>query len=124
MTIDLGGGCASGGRARANCATPGNGNFEIGLSDAPATTPAFVALSAGQSPIPCASGCTLVPDLTSGLVLPAGSTDNFGSASISAPLPNDPGLVGATLFEQWLLFTGTGCFGSLALSNGIRFTIQ
>ena len=124
FTTDLGGGCGPGGRAAAHCAKRGNANFQLGLADAAALTPAFVAFSAGPLPFPCTQSCTLIPDLSTGVVVAAGSTDALGSAALPAPLPNQLSLIGASFYEQWLLLTGDDCLASFALSNGLRAEIQ
>jgi hypothetical protein len=122
-TTSLGGGCGAGGRARAHCAILANAGFELGVIDARASVPAFLAVSAGRAELPC-GGCILIPDLGTGLVIGAGSTDALGNAALALPLPNDPSLSGAVLYEQWLLLNGSSCAGALELSSALRVQIQ
>jgi hypothetical protein len=123
ITTDLGGGCGGGGKAEASCARIGNPSFELNLWDARATTPAFLVLSAGRSDLTCGA-CTIVPDLGLGVVLGAGNTDALGNASLGLALPGDPTLIGAVLYEQWLLLSGSGCLGALETSRARRVQLQ
>jgi hypothetical protein len=122
-TAELAGGCGRGGRARASCAVVGNQDFELGVWDGAANVPALLAISAGTIAFPC-GGCTLRTDLGLGFALAAGNTDALGNAAVAAPLPDDPALIGGTIYEQWLLVTGTGCFGALELSTALAVTLE
>ena len=122
ITTDLGGGCSSA-KAAASCAVVGNPDFALRVWDAPANKPAWIALSIATVNLPCGP-CTLVPKLgAGGVTIFIGTTDGFGNAEMAAPIPNAPALVGATMYEQWLILTGQGCFG-VDLSNALKVELQ
>lgn len=101
---------------------PGNAAFRLELTDAAARAPSLMLLGTSEASIPF-GGCTLL------VGPPAGSTfaitDNSGNATIGVPVPNNPGLVGLTLFSQWATLDPAGpAPGGATLSNGVRITID
>ena len=51
-------------------------------------------------------------------------TDAAGAASAPLPIPNDPSLVGTSLFFQWGVLDPVGpLFGSIAASRGLQVAI-
>jgi len=125
QVTDLGGGCGTGGTASAVCATPGTFNFTHRLTGAivPApSAPVFLVIGLGESlNFPCGP-CTLVPDPFSAVLRSA--TYNLLAAD-SFSLPADPGLVGLTIVEQWVIPKPSGACGAIGsdLSNAIQIVI-
>jgi hypothetical protein len=89
-----------------NLLTPGNGAFQMQLSNAPAFAPCLLAISRAayvSNTGPCQVG---IDFSLANLILPLGafgitSTDGLGSAAINLPIPADPALIGLTLYAQW-----------------------
>ncbi|MEM7204471.1 MAG: hypothetical protein AAF628_29705 [Planctomycetota bacterium] len=121
--VDVGGGCGSGGVARASCARRGNGQFRPRLFGAAPGRTAYPILSARQRGLACGA-CTLVPDLRTGFVLGSPTTNAQGDTSLQVPLPNDPALASLSLYLQWLVQSPTGSCIGFDMSNGVRFTIH
>jgi len=104
----------------------GNQDFGLQLANGPAGRFALVVFGAGgctkglSIPVLCApfypnlSLLALSPPLTL-----TGTGTCLGSATAALPLPPDPGLCGATLCTQWIVF----CLPVLGASNAIEFTI-
>jgi hypothetical protein len=86
--------------------TPGNANFSVTMSNAPANSPCLLAVSRGGY-TNLNGPCQVAIDFSAAnLILPLGafgitSTDAFGTATVPLPIPADPGLIGLTLFGQW-----------------------
>jgi len=119
---DLGGGCASGGSARATCARAGNLDFTHRLRAAAPATPALLLLGTTRLDLACGP-CTVVPLPL--VALDAGATDAVGNASLRMPLPANPSLVGALLYEQWLVASAGACpLLQSSLSNALSVQIQ
>jgi len=120
----LGGGCGSGGTARATCARVPNPNFVHRLLGATPSTPAFLCQSLGQGQSSCGP-CNLFPDLNSAVVQ-GSATDLLGNAASSAPIPNIASLIGLVLFEQWVTLRAGGACSvfSIDLSNALRVVIE
>lgn len=105
----------------------GNPNYKVELSKGLAGATAPLLLSFGQANVPYKGGTILV-DLSGGFFLfylpmlgPAG-VPGAGGLSIPAAVPNEPLLVGATLYAQFfVLDSGAGPAG-LAFSNGMAVT--
>ena len=121
ITTDLGGDCGNGGFAAATCAVVGNQNFVLRVREARRGVPAFLALGTQQVGYQC-GGCTLVPNPLA--LVSAGLTDSRGNAAVPVPIPNIPGMVGATFLEQWITVGGTACPLGIELSNALRVQIQ
>ena len=51
-------------------------------------------------------------------------TDSLGNAAVAAPIPSEPALVGATMYEQWLILTGEGGCFQFELSNALKVELQ
>ena len=124
IVSDLGGGCAAGGEALVTCARTGNAGFTNELRDAAALSPATFVLGLAQTSFPCGP-CTLMVQPAGALIVPVGTTDANGRASLAIPLPNLPGLQGAKLVEQWLVVSlNGGCAQSVGFSNALEVQIQ
>ncbi|MCB9877794.1 MAG: hypothetical protein H6835_09355 [Planctomycetes bacterium] len=92
----------------------GNANFQLVLSSP--TVPVLAAIIGfSQAGFPCGP-CTLVPSLD---VIVA------GPGPVAVPLPCDVGLLGATFWSQWLLWSQGGCplVPDFGLSDAMQFTI-
>jgi hypothetical protein len=95
--------------------TINNPSYFIGLTGAPPGANAALMLSRGESPTASGS-CTIWIDLTPGIgILPVGNlgfvtVDNLGSAAVSIPIPNDPALLGLTVYAQWIAADPLGGF--------------
>jgi len=69
-------------------------------------------------------GCTVYVSLADAGVLLA-PTDATGRATLAIPVPNDPALLGQTLYLQWLVVDPAGgLLGTLSLSDALRVTIE
>ncbi len=123
LLADLGGGCGSGGRADASCAITGNATFALRVRGASALAPTTLLLGLGRLDAPCGS-CVIVPDPATGVVIAVGSTNGFGNAELTVPLPAVASLVGARLLEQWVTASGGACLSALDLSNALQVEIQ
>lgn len=100
----------------------GNASFAVDLSQAPAATLAVSFFGVGAQDVP-AFGCRLLVQgpLTAG---PALVTSPFGLARTNLPIPATPGLVGASVFGQYLVLDANGPFlGTFTLSNGLAIQI-
>lgn len=118
---DLGGGCGNSGWSAATCARVGNGSFTLRLRDAQPGSAAYLVLGTQQVGFACGT-CTLIPNPT--IVVGVGLTDANGNAEVRAPIPNQPGLLGATFLEQWLTIAGNACPLGLEFSNALSVTLQ
>ena len=92
-------------------ATPGSTTFGLGVSTLTPTTPAFLVLGASDQqsggvplPVTIPGGCQLLVSLD---VVLGHTTGGAGGVLQSLPLPNLPGLIGTTLFGQWLVVSGS-----------------
>ena len=71
-----------------------------------------------------AGGCSLLQDaLPDGVVLPT-STDGTGTISWAIPIPNDPLLLGVTVYQQWAVFDATANPLGVTTSEGLAIWIQ
>jgi hypothetical protein len=118
---DRGGACG-GGTATHGCAVVGNGGYALRVDGAPPLAPVLVVLGTQVANFACGS-CTVVPDPATGTALLVGATSAAGTANQALPVPPAPALTGFRFFEQWLTWTGTGCFG-LAASNALEIQLQ
>jgi hypothetical protein len=108
--------------------TPGNAAFSIQLAQAPAGTPPIATLLLGASNT--LWGATALPIELSSLSMPtcflAVAPDvalttgvAAGAASHTLPIPNAPGLLGQSLFAQWLsIADGANPLGVVASQAG------
>lgn len=105
----------------------GNGNFRIGVEDA--APQALVALwwSSASASIPIAGSCNLLVDPAPGLPVWPSFTSPNGTRIEPLPIPNQPVLIGAELFCQWLVEDAAGAplpgFLGLATTRGGRVHI-
>jgi hypothetical protein len=117
----LGGGCGEGGFAAATCAIVGNQSFVANLRNATPGVAAFLVLGVAPAAFSCGP-CQLIPLPLA--ALPAGFTSERGNAALSLPIPNAPGLLGATLLQQWITVAGTACPLGIQLSNALQVQLQ
>ena len=115
--VDVGGSCvAVVGNAPGYAGLPRLGDADFALRFQAPTAPVLAAIVGFQeTPFPCGP-CTLVP--RPDVVL-------AGPGQHPIPIPCVPGLIGAQLTAQWLLFVPGGCpaLPDLAVSRALRFTI-
>ncbi len=121
---NLGGGCGAGGQARAACALVGNQFFMHELVGATPSAPAWLVLGFARLDVSCGP-CTLAPDLAQSWILPT-ATDGDGRASVQTPVwPPNPALVGATIWDQWVVAPGSGCaLLNVDLSNALEVVLE
>lgn len=125
ISTNLGGGCGSGGAARADCAVVGNSAFQARLRGSLPSTSAWWVMSPGRFDWTCGA-CTLVPDPYQAFIV-SRLTDIRGDASVAVAIPSTPALAGATFYHQWLALdpSSAACaaMGS-DLSNALKTQIQ
>ena len=80
--------------------TVGNASFALTVSQAQPQSLALPFGSEGASNIPVGGGCRLLLDLPL-VPLTTLTTGAAGGATFPLPIPNDPNLVGLSLFFQW-----------------------
>lgn len=110
--------------------TVGNPGFTLGVEHSTAGRPVLLAYSMQPSPVPGGTpifGALVHLGLTPATVLrPQGLLNDDGTgggwASISTPLPANPGLVGATFWSQWFVLDDQAP-GGLAATRGLRVTL-
>ena len=92
-------------------ATPGSTTFGLGVSSLRPAVSTFLVLGANDQqtggvplPVTIPGGCQLLVSLD---VVIGHTTGSTGAVLQSLPLPNLPGLVGTTLFGQWLVVSGS-----------------
>ncbi len=100
----------------------GNAGFAIRLTQALPSTLAVLVTSEGSTNINL-GGCYLLLDLP--IVFgPTFATDAAGQVNVPLPIPNNPALVGYSLFCQWAVLDPAGpLLGALASSNGLQAQI-
>lgn len=105
----------------------GDGAFKIVCSGAPpSTTNGILALSLGALARPLvAKGAGLWLDPASLILFGAQRTSELGYSSVPLPVPDDPALVGLTVYVQmfWPGLAATGT-GGMAASNALAITVQ
>lgn len=107
---------------------PGNSSFALSVGSALPGATAVLGLSLARTALPPCAGVQI--DLSQLLIDPASlttTTDAQGTASFPIPLPNEPALVGATVYAQWGVVDPAGSlatsFANLAVSpaRAIKF---
>jgi hypothetical protein len=125
VAVDFGGACGDGGRNYASCARSPNASFSHRLLNSLPSTAALFVVSASQAPFAC-GGCTLIPNLNGGIILPA-TTNSVGDASYALSIGVNSPLIGVPLFTQWAtvdLVTPSCRLFILEMSNALRVTIE
>jgi hypothetical protein len=92
------------------------GDSTFGVDLVSPTSPLLLLVVGFSAANTTCGACTLVPQAD--VLLP-------GASPTSIPIPCDPGLIGASLYTQWIQYRPSGCplFPSVGLSNCLRFTI-
>lgn len=108
----------------------GNANFGITLSGAPALLPvmlllgtsntSFMGLPLPLSIAPWGGGVGCVMNVSADLIF-NWATDFTGGATFPVSIPNNPALVGATFYSQWLNFH---LFLGIISSDGLEIVVQ
>ncbi|MBK9383864.1 MAG: VCBS repeat-containing protein [Planctomycetes bacterium] len=96
------------------------GSFTFTLANAPAVALCELYVAFAPWDVPIGGGCSLYFDL--GLFVAALQiTSPLGTASLTAPIPYEPLLVGADSFGQWVIADpGGALLGIASLSAGLR----
>lgn len=105
----------------------GNLSFRLGLDHAAPQALAALWFATQPAQLPIAGACSLLVDPGTGLPVLIGFTSPNGTRQEPLPIPNDPTLVGAQLFAQWLVEDGAGAplpgLLGLAVSRGARIVL-
>jgi hypothetical protein len=115
----LGGGCGTGGRAVASCATNPNTQFRLRLVDGPANTTVWGIFGFDRNDTVC-TPCTLIPDPFTGIVW-SQTTNAVGDVSLNLPIPAGAG--GVQFYLQYVNLQPTCALGietSTAILVGIE----
>lgn len=125
-SVDLAGGCGSGGKAFAAGPFAGNASFELRLDGAAASASTFALVGKSWSGFGCGS-CALRLDPASLIALPR-TTDAYGATYVLQSIPAEPALAGASFGSQWATIpslTQPQC-AALAcdLSNALQITLE
>jgi ELWxxDGT repeat protein len=128
FVLPFGDGCATPGTATPKIGALGmptlaNPSFAVTVERAPAGTIAVPAGANLPAQLPLANGCTIwiAPPP---ILLSASFTNASGRAMTPVPVPNDPLLLGGSVFFQWAVFTPGGPFlGDFSLSGGLHVQI-
>jgi ELWxxDGT repeat protein len=100
--------------------TIGNNTFQLTVANALPLTFAIPIGSGASNNILVGGGCHLLVDLPF-VILSAVLVDAVGAGAMPLPIPNDPGLIGASLFFQWATLDALGPFlGDFAFSRGLQ----
>jgi hypothetical protein len=121
QTVELDLGCTLG-EVIAPCARAGNGNFGVQLRNGPTNELTLAIHSVAAMNFPCAN-CTVVPDTAVGIISFAGITSVDGAITAPLPLPSGPGVVGATIYSQFVLLGGN-CLGAFRTTEALAITLQ
>lgn len=99
----------------------GNPGFALRLTNGDPQIPALLAYGTGAANVPLGGSCSqlVAPVVASEFRV----TTVAGAARFAVPIPNDPGLVGVTLFAQGATLGANGPFAGLELSRGLRFDL-
>lgn len=122
----------SGSQAIAPCPIVGNATFTHRLIGSDPSVSSWLLLGQDPGPFVCGGGgpgsCYLALDPFTALIVSAGSTDAFGRAEVTTPLPDAAALVGLTFREQWatLPTAGGGVCPDLGvnLSQALEVTLE
>ena len=105
--------------------TLGASNFQISLAGAVSQSASLLMLGGGSLDADLAglgaTGCSLYQDLAT--LIPA-TTDGSGSIYFAAIIPNDPLLLGVTVYQQWAVFDATANPLGVTTSEGLAIWIQ
>lgn len=105
----------------------GNANFRVGVENAAPTALASLWFGYAQATLPIVGPCQLLIDPSAGLPVWLSITSAIGTRIELLAIPNNPGLVGADLYCQWLIEDAAGTalpgFLGLAASRGARIHI-
>lgn len=115
----LGGGCGTGGRATATCATNPNAAFRLRLVGGPPSTTVWGIFGFDRNDYVC-TPCTLIPDPFTGVVW-SQTTNAVGDVSLNVPIPAGAG--GVQFYLQYVNLQPTCALGietSTAILVGIE----
>lgn len=103
----------------------GSAAFRISLSNGAGSTGGLFTAGATSLDIDLtgfgASGCSLYQDVE--VLIPA-FTDSGGSIDWVIPIPNDPSLLGVTVYQQWAVFDTSANPLGVTTSEGLAIWIQ
>ena len=103
----------------------GSSTFSLSLTGAAANLAALFMLGSISLDLDLtgfgASGCSLYQDMA--VLIPA-LTDTAGSSSVALPIPNDPHLLGSTVYQQWAVFDASANPLGITTSEGLAIRIQ
>jgi ELWxxDGT repeat protein len=103
--------------------TIGNGSFALTVAQALPQSLALPFGSEGASNLSLGGGCRLLLDVPL-VPFSALATDAAGTATFALPIPNDPTLVGRSLFFQWAVLDPLGpVLGDFSASGGLQAQI-
>ena len=101
----------------------GNPNFQLGVRDARASSPAVMLLGSGRANINVGnSGLWLHVSLVPSPLVVASATNGSGATLVPFGIPNNAQLNGLMLNAQWFVFDPNGKLG-LASSRGLEFEV-
>ena len=103
--------------------TIGNQSFAVTVAQALPHSLAIPVGANAPNSIALGSGCWLLLDIPL-VFLPSQTTDAAGNASVGFAVPNNPALVGSSLFFQWAVLDPLGpLFGDFAVSGGLQVQV-
>lgn len=107
--------------------TLGNGNFRIGVEQARPSALALLCWSTAPANLPLAGACSLLIDPTPALPVWPSIISPSGTRAELLVIPNQPTLIGAELFAQWLIDDPAGAplpgLLGIAASAGCRLRV-
>lgn len=103
----------------------GNSTFAVTCARAPANASGLLALSSGRlsTPLVFVGAAVWVDPFASAFVLLFANTDAGGAARVPIPLPANPGLIGASVFAQFL-WSDACAGGGVSAANGLEVIVQ
>ncbi|MCB9917389.1 MAG: hypothetical protein H6832_03205 [Planctomycetes bacterium] len=122
----VGSSCGIAAPPRLVASAPSLGSSQVyAATGAAPSAPVQLFLSPGApTPIPLGNNCTLQPDLTTMIIIPAGATTASGAWNANVPIPSTSSLAGVRLTSQLFVLAQSGpLLGIAELSNGVEMRI-